>query len=57
MGAGYDNKAMGVTGSAICLVERDDDGNILNARGFVVGRDCKPHQWYKLVNNELVEVE
>jgi len=57
MGAGYDNKAMGTDGCAIFLVERDNNYNILNARGFVVGRDCKADQWYKLVDNELVEVE
>jgi hypothetical protein len=57
MGAGYDNKVMGKSGCAIFLVERDDSYNIINARGFVVGRDCKENQWYKLVNNELVEVE
>jgi hypothetical protein len=57
MGAGYQNKVMGKDGCAIFLVERDDNYNILNARGFVVGRDCKPDQWYKLINNELVEVE
>jgi hypothetical protein len=57
MGAGYQNKVMGKDGCAIFLVERGDNYNILNARGFVVGRDCKPDQWYKLINNELVEVE
>jgi hypothetical protein len=56
MGAGYKNKVMGKDGCAIFLVERDDKYNVVNARGFVVGRDCKADQWYMLENNELVEV-
>jgi hypothetical protein len=57
MGAGYQNKVMGKEGCAIFLVERDGNYNILNARGFVVGRDCKVDQWYMLKNNKLVEVD
>jgi hypothetical protein len=58
MGAGYENKAMGAAGCAIFLVERDGNTyDILNARGFLVGRDCKANQWYMLKNNELVEVD
>lgn len=56
MGAGYKNKVMGKNGCAIFLVERNDRYDIINARGFVVGRDCKADQWYMLENNELVEV-
>jgi hypothetical protein len=56
MGAGYDNKVMGKDGCAIFLVERDVNYKIINARGFVVGRDCKENTWYKLINDELVEV-
>jgi hypothetical protein len=58
LGAGYKNKAMGASGCAIFLVERDGNTrDILNARGFLVGRDCKSNQWYMLKNNELVEVD
>ena len=56
MGAGYENKAMGIDGCAVFLVERDGNYNIINARAGIVGRDMKANVWYMLRCGEFVEV-
>jgi hypothetical protein len=56
---GVRGKAKGAVGCALLLVERDDFGNILNAKGAVVGKTCgiKPDTWYTLQGGKFVEVE
>lgn len=54
--AGYMGTASGVTGSAICAVERSDDGAILSIASGIVGRDgIKPGVAYRCQGGKLVE--
>ena len=58
MASGHSGRAKGAEGNALFLVFRDDDFNIVHARGVVVGRDgVKPDTWYSLdAGGEFVEV-
>ena len=60
--AGYDCKAMGALGCAICCVERGErDGEsypIIAVKAAIVdGETIKADTWYQLKNGEFVEVE
>ena len=62
LAAGYECKAMGALGCAICCVERGKwDGNtypIIAVKAAIVdGEKIKADTWYRLKNGELVEVE
>ena len=62
LAAGYECKAMGALGCAICCVERGEwDGNtypIIAVKAAIVdGETIKPDTWYRLENGEFVEVE
>ena len=59
---GYDSKARGAIGSAICVCERGEwNGNdypLLAIKAAIIdGETLKPDTWYKLVNGEFVEAE
>ena len=62
LAAGYECKAMGALGCAICCVERDEwDGEtnpIIAVKAAVVdGERIKADTWYRLKNGEFVEVK
>lgn len=62
LAAGYECKAMGALGCAICCVERGEwDGEahpIIAAKAAIVdGEKIKADTWYQLKNGEFVEVE
>lgn len=62
LAAGYECKAMGALGCAICCVERGEwDGNtypIIAVKAAIVdGEKIKANTWYRLQNGEFVEVE
>ena len=62
LAAGYECKAMGALGCAICCVERGKwDGEahpIIAAKAAIVdGEKIKADTWYQLKNGEFVEVE
>lgn len=62
LAAGYECKAMGALGCAICCVERGKcDGNtypIIAVKAAIVdGEKIKADTWYRLKNGEFVEVE
>ena len=62
LAAGYECKAMGALGCAICCVERGEwDGNtypIIAVKAAIVdGKKIKADTWYRLQNGEFVEVE
>ena len=62
LAAGYECKAMGALGCAICCVERGEwDGNtypIIAVKAAIIdGETIKPDTWYRLENGEFVEVE
>ena len=62
LAAGYECKAMGALGCAICCVERGEwDGNtypIIAVKAAIVdGETIKPDTWYRLENGEFMEVE
>jgi hypothetical protein len=59
LASGHGSKANGALGCAIFLVYRDNDYNIIHARGEVVdGKKVKPNTFYSLdKNGELVEHE
>lgn len=56
--SGYQSKARAAAGSAIVLVERDDNGDILHIRASKVGENggVAPDLWYTLRDGEFVEV-
>ncbi|GAB3744933.1 DUF7666 domain-containing protein [Lysobacter olei] len=57
MSAGYAGKVMGCEGSALFLVERDDEYKIVAVWSGIAGRDgVKPETWYTLRDGNLVEV-
>ena len=62
LAAGYECKAMGALGCAICCVERGEwDGEtypIIAVKAAIVdGEKIKADNWYRLKNGEFVEVE
>ena len=53
---GRDSLARGAVGNWIVVSERDDDGNIIDAKiAKVDGDTIKADTWYKLANGEIVE--
>ena len=53
---GQDSLARGTVGNWIVVSERDDDGNIIDAKiAKVDGDTIKADTWYKLVNGEIME--
>ena len=53
---GQDSLARGAVGNWIVVSERDDDGNIIDAKIVKVDGDTiKADTWYKLANGEIVE--
>ena len=59
---GYDSKARGAIGSAICICERGpwngNDYPLLAIKAAIIdGEKLKPDTWYKLVNGEFVETD
>lgn len=62
LAAGYECKAMGALGCAICCVERGEWGweahPIIAVKAAIVdGEKIKADTWYRLQNGEFVEVE
>jgi len=54
---GEHGRVLGVAGSALFLIERDEYGTIIAAWAGVVGRDgIKPDVWYRLRDGKPVEV-
>nr|DAZ27640.1 MAG TPA: hypothetical protein [Caudoviricetes sp.] len=55
---GQDSLARGSVGNWLVVSERDDDGNIIDAKIVRVdGEDVKENTWYTLQNGEISEVE
>ena len=55
---GRDSLARGAVGNWIVVSERDDDGNIIDAKiAKVDGESVKENTWYTLQNGEISEVE
>ena len=55
---GQDSRARGTVGNWIVVSERDDDGNIIDAKIVRVdGESVKENTWYALQNGEISEVE
>ena len=55
---GADSLARGAMGNWIVVSERDDDGNIIDAKIVMVdGKAVKENTWYTLQNGEISEVE
>ena len=55
---GQDSLARGSVGNWLVVSERDDDGNIIDAKIVRVdGEAVKENTWYKLQNGEIVEVD
>ena len=55
---GQDSLARGTVGNWIVVPERDDDGNIIDAKIVRVdGESVKENTWYTLQNGEISEVE
>ena len=55
---GADSLARGTMGNWLVVSERDNDGNIVDARiAKVDGETIKENTWYKLKNGEIVEEE
>ena len=53
---GADSVARGTMGNWIVVSERDDDGNIIDAKiAKVDGDTIKADTWYKLLNGEIME--
>ena len=53
---GADSVARGTMGNWIVVSERDDDGNIIDAKiAKVDGETIMADTWYKLENGEIVE--
>ena len=57
MACGYEGRAMASEGSAIFLVERASNGEILSVWAGIAGRDgIEPGVWYTLRDGKPVEV-
>ncbi|MBB95625.1 MAG: hypothetical protein CML68_13670 [Rhodobacteraceae bacterium] len=57
MASGYEGRASASEGSAIFLVDRDDEGEILHVFAGIAGRDdIKPGTFYTLKDGKPVEV-
>ena len=55
---GQDSLARGSVGNWLVVSERDDDGNIIDAKIVRVdGEAVKENTWYTLQNGEISEVE
>lgn len=55
---GQDSLARGSVGNWLVVSERDDDGNIIDAKIVMVdGEAVKENTWYALQNGEILEVE
>ena len=55
---GQDSLARGSVGNWLVVSERDDDGNIIDAKIVRVdGEAAKENTWYTLQNGEISEVE
>ena len=55
---GQDSRARGTLGNWLVVSERDDDGNIIDAKIVRVdGEAIKENTWYKLQNGEILEVD
>ena len=55
MATGYESRARAPAGSAIVLVERNGDGEIVNIRASKIGKNgTKPDVWYVLKDNKFV---
>ncbi len=56
---GIRGKVKGGSGCALLLVERDDNGNIIAAKGAVVGKTpgIKADTWYCLISGKFVAVQ
>ena len=55
---GQDSRARGSVGNWLVVSERDDDGNIIDAKIVRVdGEAVKENTWYTLQNGEISEVE
>ena len=55
---GQDSRARGSVGNWLVVSERDDDGNIIDAKIVRVdGETVKENTWYTLQNGEILEVE
>ena len=55
---GKDSLARGSVGNWLVVSERDDDGNIIDAKIVMVdGKAVKENAWYTLQNGEISEVE
>jgi hypothetical protein len=53
---GQDSLARGAVGNWVVVSERDDDGNIIDAKiAKVDGDTIKADTWYTLKNGEMVE--
>ena len=56
MSVGYDGRVKGIDGSALFLVERDEDGKILNVWAGIAGQnDVLADTWYVLKNGQPIE--
>ena len=54
----FDGQAKGSLGAVIVLVESDDDGNVINAKSYIVdGEKVKADTYYRLKNDRRVEVK
>ncbi|WP_350347218.1 hypothetical protein ABIQ69_11315 [Agromyces sp. G08B096] len=52
---GYDGRARGIVGTALLLVERDAEWNIVGAAGVLVdGKKIKADTWYRLHGGKVV---
>ncbi|QJR79645.1 hypothetical protein CA267_001940 [Alteromonas pelagimontana] len=57
MASGYQSKAKAAEGSAIVLVYRNDEGDLLHIRAAIAGKEVKADTWYKLDSDgEFIEV-
>ncbi len=54
----FDGQAKGAIGAVIVLLESDANGNVKNAKSYIVdGEKVKGDTYYKLVAGELTEIE
>ena len=54
----FDGQAKGSLGAVIVLVESDDDGNVINAKSYIVdGEKVKADTYYRLKGGRRVEVK
>ena len=58
MAIAFDGQAKGAIGAVIVLLESDANGNVKNAKSYIVdGEKVKGDTYYKLVAGELTEIE